>query len=407
MEHNLKNDENTLNYIPRLLEIEIKHTLKRGKSILLFGARQTGKTTMLKKGIKPDLFYSFANIELRQRYEKNPVAFAHELEAELTIDQHKKLVAIDEIQKIPIIFDVIQDLIDRNLAQFILTGSSARKLKYGKANLLPGRVVTFTLHPLMVNEIPSPLPTIEKLLLYGALPGVFREPSPDDQELDLSTYVKTYLEEEVRAEAIVRNIGMFARFLELAANEAGNLINFSKLASVIGIQRKSIASYYQILEDCLIAEKIEPLAVKKTRRKLSQALKYLFFDLGVRRLCANEGQQLATNTLGNLFEQFVGLELIRHASVMANKFKVHYWRDHTGPEIDYVLTYGEKYVPIEVKWTDLPTSADCRHLNIFLAEYPNASRGFIVCRTPKKMLLTPKILAVPWQEISSIIDETG
>lgn len=394
-----------MSYISRNLEKPIKHTLERDKSILLFGARQTGKTTLIREQLRPDISYSLANIETRLRFEKDPRLFARELETELTIAKptKKPLIAIDEVQKIPIILDVVQDLIDRNLAQFILTGSSARKLKYGRnINLLPGRIVAFKLNPLMLSEISASLPPIEQLLLFGSLPGIFSESSSDDKNIDLETYVKVYLEEEIRAEALVRNVGDFARFLELAANESGNLINFSKLSQEIGISSKSLRSYYQILEDCLLVEKVEPLTKSIKSRKLSKAIKYLFFDLGIRRICANEGPKLSEKMLGNLFEQFIGLELFRCNSLLINKFKVLYWRDHAGPEVDYVLDMHDSYIPIEVKWTATPTLSECKHLNIFLNEYSNVSRAFIVCRAPKKVFLTPKILALPWQELPEI-----
>lgn len=187
------------------------------------------------------------------------------------------------------------------------------------------------------------------------------------------------MEDEIREEAAVRNIGAFVRFLELAASESGNIVNFNKLSQEIGVAHATIAGYYQILEDCLVAEKIEPLTYTKTRRKLTKSAKYLFFDLGIRRLAAEEGVQLPQKILGQLFEQFIILEFIRRARMLVNKFKVFFWRDHSGPEVDLVLEKDNEYIPIEIKWTTSPLFADCRHLKIFQQEYPS-KKGFETVR---------------------------
>ena len=201
----------------------------------------------------------------------------------------RPLVILDEIQKVPTILDTVQDMIDAQAADFIITGSSARKLRRGvDVNLLPGRVVTFRLDPFSLRELPAT--DLNERLMYGSLPGIVAVKAVDDRETDLGSYVTTYLEEEVRAEAVVRNIGHFARFLELAASESGGIVNLRKLSQEIGVSHTTIGAYYQILEDCLIAERIEPLTQSKTRKKLTRSDKYLFFDLGVRRLAAGKGQ---------------------------------------------------------------------------------------------------------------------
>jgi predicted AAA+ superfamily ATPase len=382
--------------LPFLLE-----TLERGKGILLLGARQTGKTTLILEEIKPDLSYSLIQPEVRLRYEKNPSLLGYEIIAEIKMKGLiHPVIAIDEVQKVPLILDVVQDLIDRKIARFVLTGSSARKLKHGPSiNLLPGRVVLFHLDPLLVSEIADTSPVLENLLLFGTLPGIYTEPSKTHKNQDLETYVKTYLEEEVRAEALVRNVSHFAKFLYLAAIESGNLINLSQLSQSIGVAHTTIATYFQILEDCLIVERIEPLTISHTRHRLSKAAKFLFFDLGIRRLCAEEGALLPLALLSRLFEQFVGLEIIRQSRFASAPVKVRYWRDHSGPEIDYVIEHQQFYVPVEVKWTDQPTEKDCRHLKLFLNEYTNTRNGYIICRTPRPYWLGKNISVLPWQHI--------
>lgn len=391
-----------MHYISRKIESNIKEALERNKSILLLGARQTGKTTLLNQ-IPSDLYISLASPVVRQRFEKNLALLSGEIEA-LDKKNHIPLVVIDEVQKIPDIMDLAQDLIDRKQARFILTGSSARKLKQpGKINLLPGRVVALKLTPLIISELPENKKNLDELLLYGALPEIITQLESLDKETDLRSYITTYLEEEVRAEALVRNIGSFYRFLELAASESGNIINFRKLSQEIGVAHTTISAYYQILEDCLIAERIEPLRHTKTRRKLAAMPKYLFFDLGVRRLCANEGIKLPAKYIGSLFEQFIGLELINILNLTQELGKIYFWRDASGScEVDWVIDQQGQYIPIEVKLTASPTISDTKHLQTFLSEYENTDKAYIICTAPRKIKLHDRIYALPWQEIDEI-----
>lgn len=204
-----------MNYIDRALSKSIEQTLTRGKSILLLGARQTGKTTLIQK-FPADFTLSFVQPAVRQRYERNPALLTGELEALAEDKQARVVVWIDEVQKVPAILDTVQDLIDHRIAQFILTGSSARKLRVGPtANWLPGRVVSLRLDPLMLSELKDFKMTLEDCLLYGTLPGIIVVSQPEDKEIDLASYVTGYLEEEIRSEALVKNVGQFARFTSL------------------------------------------------------------------------------------------------------------------------------------------------------------------------------------------------
>ena len=217
-----------MKYIPRLLEGKIRRALARNKSVLLFGARQTGKTTLMSR-FDAALSLSVIRPEVRQRYEQSPEQLAGEVEALARRRGARPLVVVDEVQRVPALLDVVQDLIDRGRANFVLTGSSARKLRRGASvNLLPGRVATFRLDPFSLREVMAP--TLEERLLYGSLPGMLSVANRSDRDADLESYVTTYLEEEVRAEALVRRVGDFARFLELAASESGNIVNTSKLS---------------------------------------------------------------------------------------------------------------------------------------------------------------------------------
>lgn len=393
-------------FIHRLLEKNIQQTLQRGKSILLLGPRQTGKTTLIEQQIKPDISYSFAHVATRQRYEKNPALLERELEEKIGAYTVPPVIFIDEVQKIPRVMDVAQYLIDQGKAQFILSGSSARKLKTGtEINLLPGRVVSLHMTPLLYQESSSFNLALEDLLLYGTLPGIMNESDPALKEIDLYSYVSTYLEEEIRKEALVRNIGHFSRFLQIAAGEAGCQLNFSRLSQDIGIADTTIANYYQILEDCMLVSRIDPVISSYTQRRLVKSPKYLFFDLGVRRACANEGVRLPKKMMSILFEHYVGNELVYQSQLDHPQAKVRYWRDTAGPEIDYILDVAHHYFPIEVKWTEKPDLNDARHLRKFMAEYPEAQEAYIVCQTPHRYRISDKIMALPWQEISYIFEQ--
>jgi predicted AAA+ superfamily ATPase len=394
-----------MDYILRVLDDSLRQALSRGRSLFLFGARQTGKTTLVSR-IPAALRISLAQPDVRLRYEKAPGLLRGEVEVLTADGTLPPLVVVDEVQKVPSLLDEIQDLIDRHRARFILTGSSARKLRRGSsANLLPGRVSVFRLDPLSLSEY-RPV-RLEDVLLDGSLPGVAAVRDPSDREADLAAYVTTYLEEEIRAEAVVRNLGAFARFMELAAAEAGGIVNLRGLAADVGVAHTTIAAYYQILEDCLIADLVEPLTTSATRKKLTRSDKYLLFDMGVRRLAAREGRRVLPARWGQLFEQWVGLELIRWSRMAVRSVRIRFWRDPDGPEVDWIIDRDGHYTPIEVKWTDTPDAADARHLRCFLDEYRTAERGYLLCRAPRKVKLGSAILAIPWQELPSILFDSA
>jgi predicted AAA+ superfamily ATPase len=387
-----------MEYIARALEEPLQKALRRGKSVLLLGPRQTGKTTLLGR-IEHDLALSFVRPDVRLRYEKDPSLLAAEVEGRPARGR-RQLVLLDEVQRVPRILDVVQDLIDRGRAIFVLTGSSARKLRRGpEVNLLPGRVVSLRLDPLTTDERAT---SIEEALLYGALPALAREREPALREQDLESYVTTYLEEEVRAEALVRSLASFARFLELAAVESGNLVSFRALSQEIGVAHTTIAAYFEVLEDCLIAERVDPITASRSRKRLTRSSKYLLFDLGVRRLCAGEGRRQSREVMGRWFEQWVGLECLRRCRLAGATTKLRFWRDPDGPEVDWVIDRGGEYTPVEAKWTETPSDRDARHLRTFLREHPSARRGYVVCRTPRRLRLGPDLFALPWTEIAEL-----
>ncbi len=390
-------------YINRKLDQTLKSHVTKGDSILLLGPRQTGKTTLLSH-VKPDQHMTLMMNQVRQRYEKNIGLFRAEITQIKETLGKSPLVIVDEIQKVPELLDDIQVMIDEKQAQFILTGSSARKLRKRShdINLLPGRLTMLRLDPLTQEEFP--VKDLNLNLLYGNLPAVSLEANAAAKEVYLESYVQTYLEEEVRAEALSRNIGAFARFLEHAALDSGKIVSFRNISNEIGVSHVTVSAYYEILEDCLIAERIDPLTTSSSRKKLTKASRYLFFDMGVRRLAADEGIKLNRERLGDLFEHFIGLELVRLSRLQTQKFRLRFWRDPGGPEVDWVIDRQHDYIPIEVKWSETPGKQDARHLNTFLDEYKDrCQKAYVICRTPRAYKIDQRITALPWQDLPSLV----
>lgn len=382
--------------VKRHIEEIFLSQLKRNKSILLLGPRQTGKTTLI-KNLSDGVYYNLAETQTRRRFELNPDLIIKEIEA---LPKKKPLIIIDEIQKVPRILDPIQSLIDNHKAIFILTGSSARKLRrQSEVNLLPGRVVSLHMDPFTNSEFQQDL---ETHLIYGSLPGIATEKLIKNKSIDLRSYVDTYLEEEIRAEALVRNLPAFYRFLEMAALESGKIVSFNAISQAIGVAHTTISSYFEILEDCMMAERVDPIFESASRKKLTKSSKYLFFDLGVRRIAAREGTKLGAPRLGELFESFVGIELVRENRMKISS-QICFWRDPDGPEVDWVIKTGGDYIPIEVKINSQPSMGDARHLQTFLKEYPCPYGGYIVCTTPRRFKIDKNITAIPWQEIPDIL----
>jgi predicted AAA+ superfamily ATPase len=361
---------------------------------MLLGPRQVGKTTLCRQ-FQFDLEINLASVKEKLLFEKDP----QRLE-KLTESSKKKLfIYIDEIQKVPELFNSIQILIDANKAQFLVTGSSARKIKKQvDVNLAPGRVVNLRLDPLSLQEVPLEL---DEALAFGQLPGICKENNLEQKELELRSYVENYIEEEIRKETRLRNIAPFYRFLESAAIHSGQISNFSEISKDLGPTIVTIQSYYQILEDTLFVERIDPYLKNATRKKLSKSSRYLFFDLGVRRILADEGKRVLPERKGQLFEHLIGNEIIKWIRGQAQSAKLYYWRDPDGPEIDWLIEYDGRLLPIEVKLKTNPEPKGLKHLKTFMSEYPAAKQAFVVCTSDLRFTLEKNISAIPWQNLHS------
>lgn len=323
----------------------IENRLKRQKkNLLLLGPRQVGKSTLIRR-LNPQLSINLADEETFLSHLKDPGLIKR-----LVLALEKpSLIFIDEIQRIPAMLNTVQFLIDENPAtRFVLTGSSARKLRRGKANLLPGRIVTEHLGPLLYGEIPPTEFNLEKIVERGGLPGIYTDDEAGWEVLQ--SYTQTYLKEEIMAEAATRNIGAFTRFLTIAAESSGQWINYSKLASDAEISKDTLRNYYDLLIDTLLAIKIPAFKPGRNRRRVSQRDRILIFDTGVRNAMLFGRPVTFTPTeWGHLFEQWLLLQVFGFNQVHQAGWEISSFRSDTGVEIDIVLQRAKETVLIEIK----------------------------------------------------------
>ncbi len=407
----------------RYLAQHIQHWSEKNYVQILFGARQTGKSTLL-RSLFPDaaLWIDLSDPAERTRYLAQPGAFSAECRA-LPAGDGPLSVVVDEAQTVPEIFNAVQSLYDADPQRwrFVLCGSSSRKLRSSGANLLPGRSVYHHLHALTLRERPAagasnepgriaalagtelqtgamfPDVDLETRLAFGELPGIATAAEADRAKL-LSSYTQIYLEEEIRREALVRDWGAFARFLGLAAAESGSEVNFSAVSRQAGVSVPTVKSYYALLEDMFIGFQV-PAFSKSPRKYLLSTPRFYFFDLGVRHAAAGlaPGPQLVRTQPGKLFEQWVIQELWKRLGYLGRGRMYHY-RTKGGAEIDCIIELDGVLTPIEIKWTERPDRHDVRHVSDFVRDHASVCNGgYLVCRCARPMQLDDNVVALPYQ----------
>lgn len=328
------------------------------ESAFLWGARQTGKSTLL-KALYPHVPYFdlLLNSEY-DRFQRNPSLLREIIEA----GNPSMPVIIDEIQRIPALLNEVHWLIVNKNIQFILSGSSPRKILQTGGNLLGGRALRYELYPLVSHEIPDF--DLLKAINNGLLPRHYL--ASNAKKLH-SAYIGSYLKDEILAEAKVRNIESFARFLDAAAFSNGEMVNYSNIASDCGVSAPTIKAYFQILEDTLTGRFL-PSYQKKPKRRVILSPKFFFFDVGIANYLMKRGHiQMGGEAFGKAFEHFIFQEIIAHSSYSDLNYPVFYWRTASGSEIDFVL--GDHEVAIEVKATKMATHRHLAGLNSFAKEY--------------------------------------
>ena len=324
--------------------------LPKTKSFFLFGARGTGKSTLLRTLFKDQQVYwiDLLNLDMEGRYSIRPMLLEEELKAADPLKT--SWVVIDEIQKVPALLDVVHRLIENRRFRFALTGSSARKLKRGSANLLAGRALQKFLFPLTHVELANQF-DLDFVLKWGSLPEVFQL-DQEEREDYLTTYTNTYLKEEVQAEQLIRKIPPFRKFLDIAGQSSGNIINFSKIARDIGSDPVSVKSYFEILEDTLLGFTL-PAFERSIRKQQSQSPKFYLFDLGVKHTLSHLLKMPllpGTYEYGNAFEAFIITEIYRLNSYYKKDWSLSYLRTKEHLEIDLLIERpGQPLALIEIK----------------------------------------------------------
>lgn len=360
--------------IERILDI----TLPKRQSAFLWGARKTGKTTYLKMRFPKSLVYDFLKTDLFFEIAKRPSLLREQLLAKPK-EMLEEPIILDEVQKVPQVLDEVHWLIENKNLQFILCGSSARKLKRSHANLLGGRAWHYEMFPFTTAELKEF--NLLQVLNRGMIPDHYLE---DNYKMSQKAYVEDYLKEEILAEGLTRNVPAFSRFLEAFGYSHGELTNYSNIARDCGVDAKTVKEYYQILVDTLLAMRIEPFRKRQSRQIITKASKYYFFDVGIAGFLRK--QQLEEEKgieFGKAFEHFILMEIWAYRSYSRKYFDINFWRTKTGLEVDFILGEGE--VALEVKGVNRIDKNDLKALMAFREEY-SSKRSIIVCNEKEKRI---------------------
>ena len=338
---------------------DIKNRLDEG--MFLFGARQVGKSTLLKNRFPKAIYIDLLNSDLRRRFKQNTGLFK-----EMLIKYPAEtLVIVDEIQKVPELLDEVHSLMVDYGLHFILSGSSARKIKKSGANQLGGRAIPETLYPLVSAEITDY--DLNKAIQNGTIPRHYAVTNAKNR---IKAYIDLYLKEEIKEEAAVRNVDNFERFMEVAAISDGEIINYENIATDCGVSANTVKSYFKILYDSLIGYEI-PAYRKVIKRKLTQAPKFYYFDVGVANyLMRRYKLEPGTPEYGHAFEHLVMQEIIAYLGYKGELDQLSYWHAYSGEEIDAII--GDAKIAIEIKSADEIQRKHTESLREFAKEHPNA-----------------------------------
>lgn len=372
-------------HIPRTLDLN----LPEGQSAFLWGPRQTGKSTYLRQRFPDSVWFDLLKTDRFLDLSRRPSLLREEL---LSLDREAlgRPVIIDEVQKVPALLDEVHWLMENHGLRFVLSGSSARKLKRGKANLLGGRAWRFHLFPLTSQEVGSV--DLLRVLNRGMLPRPYLQ---EDYERSLRAYGRDYLKEEVFDEGLTRNVPAFSRFFEAMAFSHGELTNFANIARDCGVDGKTVKEYYQILVDTLLGTWVPPFKRRQNRQVISKASKFYLFDVGVAgSLVGRTIKQEKGAAFGQALEHFVLMEILAHSSNREIHYPVHFWRTKSGLEVDFIL--GDAQVAIEVKGSSRVEPRDVRGLKAFVEDH-SPSRAVVVCNEPRARKMDD-LLIVPIRE---------
>lgn len=349
--------------------LNLNNLLKK-KSFFLFGPRATGKSSLINHQFGPNVpVYNLLKSDLFLRLSSNP----SELEKMIASQGYPQEVVIDEVQKVPMLLNEVHNMIESKKIRFLLTGSSARKLRIHHHNLLAGRAWEANLFPLTWYEIPNF--DLMRYCHFGGLPPVYLSEYPEEE---LHAYVNTYLKEEIQAESFVRKIPAFSRFLITSAITSGQILNYATLSSDTGVPASTIREYYQILEDTFIGFML-PAWTKTQKRKAVSTGKFFYFDLGVKNILTGyKNIEPKSDLFGQAFEHFIALELRAYLSYRRTHLPLSYWRSQQGDEVDFII--GDD-IAIEVKTTEKVNDKHLKGLKR-LAEENICKRYILISHDP-------------------------
>ena len=332
-------------------------------SIFLFGARQTGKSTALRQQFPKEIYIDLLDSDVRNRLERRP-ALLYEM---LKDKGEGTIVIIDEIPEVPKLLNEVHRLITEKNLRFVLCGSSARKLKRKGTNTLGGRAFPIFFHPLVSAELPDF--DIDRAVNYGMIPSHYLAKNPERR---LAAYIDVYLKQEIKEESLVRNLSAFQRFLEVAAISDGEIINNNNIAQECGVSATTVNSYFDILEDTFIGYRL-PAYTKVVQRRLVQAPRFYFFDVGVANYLMHRRRLVrGTTEYGHAFEHLVIQELIAYMHYTHQDEKLSYWRTYAGTEVDVII--GDARIAIEIKSVEEVLPKHLKGLKAFGEEHPECHR---------------------------------
>ena len=370
---------------------------RRNRSFFLFGARGTGKTTWIRDAFAPErsLYVDLLDPEVEDAYRRSPKRLERQVRA---LPGSVEWVLIDEVQRAPRLLDVVHRLIESTSKRFVLTGSSARKLRRGASNLLAGRAFVYNLYPLTVPEVRDAF-QLDDALRWGTLPHVLSLDSSEDKQAYLRAYALTYLREEIVAEQIVRRLDPFRHFLEVAAQSNGRIVNFASVARDVGADAKTVASYFSILEDTLVGFLLPPFH-RSVRKQQRTNPKFYYFDPGVKRSLdrtLDVPLRPGTYEYGRAFEHFVISQVLYLSRYRYPDWRLSYLQTGAGAEIDLVIERpGMPVALIEIKSSERIDDRDVRNLARFTGDFAEA---LAVCasRDPARMRIGD-VLCLHWQD---------
>lgn len=374
--------------IPRSCEIPTD------RSFFLFGPRQTGKSTLVDTLFTDDVWkINLLMTDQFLKYSKQPDLLRREAIVKIQQEGVRRIF-IDEVQRIPELLNEVHFLIESTGCRFMMTGSSARKLRKGGVNLLAGRALQRLLFPFVYQEIAGSF-CLDEVLRFGTLPAVYGRSQEEKYDI-LNAYTETYLREEIQSEALVRNLGGFSRFLDLAASQCGELISFTSTGRECQVAARTVQAYYDILDDTLISIRLQPWRKSLRKRMVSHA-KFYLFDLGVTNSITRQlTAPLDPVRRGRLFEQFVILETYRLLKYRRSEAGIYFWRTSHGAEVDLIVEkHGRILGAFEIKAARHISGAHLSGLRSFRAEHPEVPLYVIsFVDNPYRM---NDVLVLPWQ----------